>query len=108
MRPVRLGILVQFLQPRQEAGFVAKLAGAIVVRMSPFPIRQDHHAGAQFADLDGQGHPRADGVLQPRSREPQIAAPLQAKVLGGRLSLLCLSLAAASRTAQALARGGTA
>ena len=56
--PVRLGVFVQLLQPGQEAGFVAHFAGAVVVRVARLPVRQDHHARLQLADLHRQRHAR--------------------------------------------------
>ena len=47
MRAVRLRVVVQLPQPGQEAGLVADLAGAVVVRVPACPIRQDDDARPQ-------------------------------------------------------------
>ena len=46
---------VQLLQSGQKAGFKADLRGAVVVGMARLPIRQNHHARAQFANLSRPG-----------------------------------------------------
>ena len=43
-RPVRLGVLVELLQPGQEAGLEAHLAAAVMIGMARLPVGQNHHA----------------------------------------------------------------
>ena len=72
---MRLAFFGKLLQASEKTGFEADLGRTIMIGMPRFPIRQDHHARPQVADLNGERHAHADGVFQARVRKPQIATP---------------------------------
>ena len=86
-----------FFSPARKHASDADLRAAVVVRMAPLPVGQNHHARLQLADLHRHGHARAERVFQPRVRHVHVAAPVQPHVLAGRLRFCHALLGRAAR-----------
>ncbi len=89
---MRLGLFVQLLQAGQKTGLEADLGRAVMIGMPRFPIRQDHDARPQVANLNSQAHAHADGIFQTRIGKTQIAAPGQTHRAGGGVRFLQTNL----------------
>ena len=92
---MRLAGHVELAEARQEAGVVRQLRGDAVVRVAARHVRQDDDARPERADERRHDAPRLGRVLQPRVRQPRVAARGDAQDLRGGVGLLAAQAGAA-------------